>query len=128
VACNKADRTAKVSLKELRARLPESRIVSISALHGTGIEELREAVAATLMVNGTGLAPHTVIAAVRHARALEKTIEALEHAQQGLRTGIPPEFVAADFQFAAQHLGEITGTSTSDEVIHGIFSRFCIGK
>lgn len=128
VACNKDDLPAKVSPEILRACLPASRIVTISALSGTGIEELKEAVAATLLVNGTGSPSHTIIATVRHARALEKTLGALEHAQQGLRNNIPPEFVAADFQFAAQHLGEITGTSTSEEVIDGIFSRFCIGK
>jgi tRNA modification GTPase len=129
VACNKADLPGTISLEAIRAFLPESPVVTVSALLGTGIEALKEAVAATLLENGTSLSSHAVIiTTLRHARALEKAMEALEQAQQGLRDKIPPEFVAADLQFAAQHLGEITGTSSPDEVLDGIFSRFCIGK
>jgi tRNA modification GTPase len=128
VACNKADLPTRVFLETLEACLPAGRFVTISALHGTGIEELKEAVAATLLANDNSLPSPTFITTLRHARALEKTLEALERAQRGLRKKIPPEFVASDLQCAAQHIGEITGTSSSDEVLDGIFSRFCIGK
>jgi tRNA modification GTPase len=128
VACNKADLPGKVSLETLRASFPESPIVTISALRGTGIEALKEAVAALVLGNGTSMPSHTVITTLRHAHALEKALEALGNAQRGLHNKIPPEFVASDLQFAAQHLGEITGISSSDEVLEGIFSRFCIGK
>jgi tRNA modification GTPase len=128
VACNKADLPRMVSLKTIRAFLPESPIVSVSALRGTGIEALKEAVAGAVLSNGAAVTSHTVITTLRHARALEQALEALKNAERGLRDKIPPEFVASDLQRAAQHLGEITGASSSDEVLEGIFSRFCIGK
>ena len=128
VACNKSDLPGTSSLETIRGRFPESLMVAVSALRGTGMEELKEAIASTLLANGGNLPPHTAITTLRHARALEKSLEALEHAQRGLQNRIPPEFVAADLHFAAQHLGEITGTSSSDEVLDAIFSRFCIGK
>jgi tRNA modification GTPase len=128
VACNKADLTRTVSLETLRAFLPESPIVSVSALCGTGIEALKEAVAETVLSNGGATSSHTAITTLRHARALEKSLDALGNAERGLRDKIPPEFVASDLHLAAQHLGEITGASSSDEVLDGIFSRFCIGK
>jgi len=103
-------------------------VVAISALLGTGMEVLRETVAATVLENGAGPSPHAVITTLRHARAMEKTMEFLENAARGLRDNIPPEFIASDLQLAVQHLEEITGASSPEEVLDAIFSRFCIGK
>jgi tRNA modification GTPase len=128
VACNKADLPCMISLETIRAFLPESPIVSVSALRGTGIEALKEAVTGAVLSNGAAVTSHTVITTLRHARALEQALEALKNAERGLRDKIPPEFVASDLQLAAQHVGEITGDSSSDDVLDGIFSRFCIGK
>lgn len=128
VACNKADLPCAVSLETIRASLPESPIVSVSALRGTGMEALQQAIAGAALSNGGAAASHTVITTLRHARSLEQALEALQNAERGLRDHIPPEFVASDLQLAAQNLGEITGESYSDEVLDGIFSRFCIGK
>ncbi len=128
VACNKADLPGKVSLEAIRAFLPKSPVVAVSALLGTGMEVLRETVAATVLENGAGPSPHAVITTLRHARAMEKTMEFLENAARGLRDNIPPEFIASDLQLAVQHLEEITGASSPEEVLDAIFSRFCIGK
>ncbi|MEK7336847.1 MAG: hypothetical protein AAB111_05175 [Nitrospirota bacterium] len=45
-----------------------------------------------------------------------------------MESGTHPECVAVDLRGAADTLGEITGVITSDEVLHRIFSQFCIGK
>jgi len=128
VVCNKTDLPAKVSPDMLKRHFPERQIVATSALHRTGIEELKDAITSALLSNGTCLTSSTVITTVRHASALEKTLESLEHAKQGLHNHIPPEFIAADLQFAVHHLGQITGSSSSEEVLDQIFSRFCVGK
>jgi tRNA modification GTPase len=36
--------------------------------------------------------------------------------------------VAVDLRGAADAFGEITGAITTDDVLHRIFSEFCIGK
>ena len=38
------------------------------------------------------------------------------------------EFLAADLSIATNHLAEITGEITNDEILGEIFSKFCIGK
>jgi len=38
------------------------------------------------------------------------------------------EFPVSDLRIAYNLLGEITGENTGDEIINGIFSKFCIGK
>ena len=81
-----------------------------------------------MTTNFSALPAHTVISNLRHKTALEKTVEALKEAREGLHKKIPPEFIAADLQSALQRLGEITGQTSGEEVLDHIFSRFCIGK
>lgn len=38
------------------------------------------------------------------------------------------DFVAADLRDAVNHLGEIIGLTTPDDILNNIFSKFCIGK
>ncbi len=42
--------------------------------------------------------------------------------------GTPEEFVASDVNEARRLLEEVSGSRTADDVLHAIFSRFCIGK
>jgi tRNA modification GTPase len=39
-----------------------------------------------------------------------------------------PEFVAMDIREAMSALDDITGKTTSPDVLNHIFNRFCIGK
>jgi tRNA modification GTPase len=128
VICNKVDLPRKVSLDELQRCFPGSRIVATSALYKRGIEELKETIASLITTNSPSSPAQTVITNLRHKVALEKTMEALKEAQEGLHKNIPPEFTAADLQSALHCLGEITGQTSGEEVLDQIFSRFCIGK
>lgn len=128
VVCNKADLPRKVSLEDLQGCFPESRIVATSALYKTGVEELKETIASLLTTSFPSLPSPTVITSLRHKVALEKTVEALLEAREGLIKNIPPEFTATDLQSALQWLGEITGQTSGHEVLDQVFSRFCIGK
>ena len=64
----------------------------------------------------------------RHHEALRQSADALEAALTALDAGIPSDLIAQDLRTALHHLGTITGTITTDEVLGQIFSRFCIGK
>ena len=128
VICNKVDLPRKVTRDKLQRCFPESRIVATSALYKSGIEELKEAITSLMTTNFPSLPAHTVITNLRHKIALEKTVEALKEAREGLHKKIPPEFTAADLQTALHCLGEITGHTSGEEVLDHIFSRFCIGK
>jgi tRNA modification GTPase len=46
----------------------------------------------------------------------------------GLNIGITGDFLAMDIRHCLNHLGEITGNISSDDLLGSIFSRFCIGK
>ncbi len=70
----------------------------------------------------------TIISNLRHYEALQRALSAIERVQAGLAAEVSGEFLSMDLQDCLQHLGEITGRITSQEVLNNIFSRFCIGK
>ena len=41
---------------------------------------------------------------------------------------MPLDLVSIDITDAADYLGQITGESVSEDVMHEIFSKFCLGK
>ncbi|MGM9825089.1 MAG: tRNA uridine-5-carboxymethylaminomethyl(34) synthesis GTPase MnmE [Paludibacteraceae bacterium] len=68
------------------------------------------------------------ISNIRHYEALTRADEAILRVQEGLDAGVSGEFLSMDLHDCLTALGEVTGQITSDEVLHSIFSHFCIGK
>ena len=101
--------------------------VLISAKSGEGLEALRHQLLKTV---GWQAAPEGVfMARERHVRALDKVAGHLEVAAHQLAARQPAlDLLAEDLRQAQLHLGEITGTFSSDDLLGKIFSKFCIGK
>ena len=99
----------------------------ISAKSGIGIEELRNRLAATLDTSkiGTG---SVVVSNMRHYAALREAYTALTSARTAMDNSLPSDLLSEDIRRIVHHLGEITGEITSDDILHSIFSHFCIGK
>jgi len=72
-------------------------------------------------------ADNVFIARRRHIDALEQAAEFVQNALTQLQH-TAGELVAEDLRQAQNHLSEITGTFTSDDLLGRIFSSFCIGK
>lgn len=71
---------------------------------------------------------NTVVTNTRHYEALIKASEALHEVTTGVNNRQTSELVALDIKRALEHLGEISGEVTNDEILGNIFSKFCIGK
>jgi tRNA modification GTPase len=97
-----------------------------SATTGQGIERLRAALVEAAA--GEPLRDVPAITNIRHVDLLSGARAALDRAHGAARAGTPEEFVLADLNEARQRLEEVTGARTSDDVLHEIFARFCIGK
>lgn len=70
----------------------------------------------------------TVVTNLRHYEHLMKTSDSLTDVLNGLSLGVTGDFLAQDIRLALHHLGEITGTIVTDDLLDNIFSKFCIGK
>ena len=99
----------------------------VSAKTGEGLPVLRRSIAAALS-NREPLRDTPTVTNARHANLLARAAEALRRAARAAETRTPEEFVAADLTEARMSLEEVTGVRTSDDVLHEIFAKFCIGK
>ncbi len=72
--------------------------------------------------------PMTRIGSARHRDALESAASCLSEALEALRSGEPADMAAVDVAAALESLGEITGETTSEDVLDALFSGFCVGK
>ena len=103
------------------------KIVRISAKTGEGIDELYRRLGELATADFDPNA-ELMVTNARHYESLVRGAESLRRAIDGLETGLSADFVAQDVREALHHLGTITGSVTTDNLLHSIFSRFCIGK
>ncbi len=103
-------------------------LVTISARENRGLDVLKSTIKAQLIQDQSLESEEIVITSARHKQALEKTIEALQNAIAAMRMSATEEIIAVDIRLALDHLGEITGETTSEDVLNHIFAHFCIGK
>jgi len=128
VAVNKNDLPQRISPEELQRQIPEASLISISALYGSGIEGLKDAIRFAVLDGKLESSAEIILSNLRHKQALEASQDALSRSKQGLDQNLSPEFIVLDLQQALEALGEIVGETSSDEILERIFNQFCIGK
>lgn len=111
-----------------KALIPEftTTIIPISAKDQTGIETLKKELSS--YVENLKTDESTVITNQRHFEALQKSLQSVRNVKTALTQSFHTELLAYELRFALEHLGEISGEFTNDEVLGNIFSKFCIGK
>ena len=107
-----------------REEVPMARV---SALEGSGLAELEEAIVERVM-RGTTACEDAFMARRRHVDALERALAAVDRAQCRLTVDNAGELVAEELRDAQGALGAITGEFATEDLLAQIFSSFCIGK
>ena len=106
----------------------DSRIIKASMVSGKGLEEL-EAAIEDLFIKGNVTGNNEVLVTnIRHKSLLDLATASLKEACKAYKGGLPLDMITIDIRNAAEYLGQITGESVSEDVVHEIFRRFCIGK
>ncbi|PSU29581.1 tRNA uridine-5-carboxymethylaminomethyl(34) synthesis GTPase MnmE [Photobacterium lutimaris] len=101
-------------------------LIRLSARTGEGVEPLREHLKECMGFAGT--TEGGFMARRRHLDALERAASHLETGKEQLEGFMAGEILAEELRLAQQHLSEITGEFTSDDLLGRIFTSFCIGK
>lgn len=126
---NKCDLPRKLSPTHLEGACPgHSDIVDISATTQMGLDALRGAIRKRVLTGGVESPDGAMVTNLRHADACQRALLGVEQAQHSVAADRAGELIALDLRIAADALGEITGTITTDEILERIFSEFCIGK
>lgn len=104
-----------------------SRVVHVSAKTGEGLDELSNTIVASfgsVDSEEVGL----LVTDSRHHDLLVRARDSLDQSRELLNDNASEELVLVGLHNGLKYLGEITGETTSDEILGRIFSTFCIGK
>jgi tRNA modification GTPase len=132
VVFNKID---KISGNELRNQIVnfqfagprEQGHIAISAKTGAGLDELKEVIVQPFMPDDAFSAGFLVSDA-RHYDLLDRASSEIEQSLAELEAGASEEITLIGLHNALRYLGQITGETTTEDMLIRIFSTFCIGK
>lgn len=112
----------------LRLAQWQSKAVNISALTGSGFDELTALIFARLSGDEAIERDDVMITDARQHAAVTQAIARLNEARDLMIQGELEEIILLKLHGALQSLGEITGETLTDDILGQIFSTFCIGK
>ena len=112
--------------QKLITDLKKFELIEISANNSESVSLLKKRLVNEINI----LNPYTdtVISNSRHYEALMKALKAIEEVNVGLKSDISGDLLSVDIRKSIEHLAEITGEITNDDVLGNIFANFCIGK
>ncbi len=123
---NKSDLKKRTFIDQIddMARWP---VIHTSAKKNSGLDQLKERLY-TDFVSKFQHIDLDLICNVRQVHCLKEVQLHLNHLKEALDLGFEDDIMAIDLKSAILKLGEITGEEITEEVLDGIFSRFCVGK
>jgi tRNA modification GTPase len=101
--------------------------VRTSATTGEGIAELRQSIL-VLATKGAPAQETALVTNLRQRQAVSDALAALVKASEAAVAIIPHEMLLLDLYESLSALDRLTGATTADDILHLIFSTFCIGK
>ncbi|GEJ44785.1 tRNA uridine-5-carboxymethylaminomethyl(34) synthesis GTPase MnmE [Chryseobacterium sp. ON_d1] len=101
--------------------------IKISAVENQNIQDLKNELS-SYVEHLKSEENNVVITNQRHFEALKKSLDAVHKVKEAISFRISTELLAYELRNALEHIGEISGEVTNDEVLGNIFSKFCIGK
>ncbi|WP_111979065.1 tRNA uridine-5-carboxymethylaminomethyl(34) synthesis GTPase MnmE [Algibacillus agarilyticus] len=101
-------------------------VVRISAKTHDGLDDLKNHLKGCMGYQSS--TEGQFMARRRHIDAINRALTQLHNGKDQLLGAAAGELLAEDLRAAQQHLNEITGEFTSDDLLGRIFSSFCIGK
>ncbi len=102
--------------------------VEVSALNGTGLEALRDAIVRFADAFQTEVGPELIAINARHSHALELAVGCLDSAMEKLMASHQTELVASDLRGCLDAFGSVAGKIDNERVLDQLFASFCIGK
>lgn len=121
VIANKAD---------LERQWQDGSTLAVSATTGAGLDALRTAIVAALSGSPSreDWRDPPRVSNLRHVQQVECALVAVERSLEELRQGATEELALAELADAREALQSLSAPRTPDDLLHHIFSRFCVGK
>lgn len=101
-------------------------ILSMSAASGDGLYDLSACISRLYPL--PTVPAGEILTNARQAEVVRRAHESISAAYEALISGMPPDAVLTEAETAMNILAELSGRAVSEDITHGIFSRFCVGK
>lgn len=136
VIANKIDKTAAKSISDLKNQISvldpsiensRSRVLAVSAKTEEGLEGLKRAIVEPFSpkdVSPNGF----LVTDARHHDLLVRAAAEIRHSVELIGARTSEEITLIGLHNALRYLGQITGETTTEDMLTRIFSTFCIGK
>ena len=121
---NKGD--LKVS-KEVDLYFSNKKLKKISANNNNDINKLKNHINNYITKNLVS-SESSIMINERHYASLTNVNTSINNVKKNLKNKSNIDLLALDIKYALNHLGEITGEISNEEILGNIFSKFCIGK
>ena len=102
-------------------------VVELSAKTGEGLAELRRSIVEPF-APGEINSGSFLVSDARHHDLLLRSIDEIAHSRELLEQKVSEEMVLVGLHNALGYLGQITGETTTEDMLTRIFATFCIGK
>ncbi len=137
IILNKSDLDMNVSISDIKDRfLKENNsldkfnipVIEVSAKNGYGINILENKIKEMFYQGNLSFNTEIYITNIRHKNALDEAHKSLKKVIESIDNNMPEDFYSIDLMDAYEALGNITGETMGEDLIHEIFSKFCMGK
>ena len=108
--------------------IEEIPMIDISVKLERGISEFEETVKQMFFKGMISFNDEIYITNLRQKEALNSAYVSLSHVLESIEHQMPEDFYSIDLMDAYEVLGNITGETIGEDLIHEIFSKFCMGK
>ena len=124
IVINKIDLENNLDINNLK----NERIVKVSALKDSGIENLKNEINDIFNLEEINLGDFTYLSNSRQISLVKKAVEISKNLEDALNNDVPIDLLEIDIKEICEILGEIIGESYDDKLIDTLFSNFCLGK
>jgi tRNA modification GTPase len=128
---NKADIAKPGVVEDLKKSIKElctSEPLIISALQDEGLDALEKRISEISSIAGADWDNQVLLTNSRHERLLNEACAQIKEARVACENAVTLDIIAFMMKAGLESLGRITGDHASEDLLHDIFSRFCIGK
>jgi len=122
---NKVDLAPVAGIERIMHTYP---VVRVSALKGTGIEQLQLVVTKMADAFQINVGGDLIAINARHLQALEQARHGLDAAMAKLDARSDKELMASDLRCTLEAFGQIAGRIDNERILDELFATFCIGK
>ena len=113
--------------KEVDLYFSNKKLKKISANNNNDINKLKNHINNYITKNLVS-SDSSIMINERHYASLTNVNTSINNVKKNLKNKSNIDLLALDIKYALNHLGEVTGEISNEEILGNIFSKFCIGK